>query len=634
MVGASWHSKSLASIFEELFTSESGLTEKKAEERLSRFGKNEIVQPEKSPWFVMLLSQFYSLPILLLLGAAAISLFLGLTVDHEKLIDAGAILVAILLAAFFGFWQEYKAESALAALKKMVVQHCLVVRGKRQLSVDAKTLVPGDIVVLEEGSRVPADIRIIESVNLAVDQSTLTGESRPVEKEACTLYPKAVLAERRNMLFAGTTIVRGHAKGLVVETGMQTEFGKIVGYLSEEEEPETPLQKSLDNLAKTLGYIGIAAAVIFFAFGLFRGETAVSMFVVAVTLAVAVIPEGLPTVLAITLAIGVQKMAKRNAIVRRMTAVETLGSATVICTDKTGTLTLNKMTVQELVFAEKSYSISKGSLDSNAPRRDPVLSRALEIMALCNNAARADEDGVSTIKGDPTEAALLNAVVSCGGSDYRIRSQHRQVGEVPFDSDRKMMSSIRLFEKKRFALVKGAPEKILPRCSSVLLRKGEGRLTQEEKQRMISESQSLGQQGMRVLALAYRQVPKLAKYTSGNTERSLVFVGLVAMEDPPRPEVSDAIALCQSAGIRVVMITGDSLPTAQAIATRIGLLKESQDVLDGAQLEEMDDQQLSYAIKSTAVFARATPEQKYRIVTAFMKSGEVVAVTGDGVNDS
>lgn len=634
MGGTSWHSKSLASIFSELFTSEAGLAEKKAEERLARFGKNEVIQPEKSPWFVMLLSQFYSLPIMLLLAAASISLFLGLTVDKEKLIDAGAILAAVLLAAFFGFWQEYKAESALAALKKMVVQHCLVMRGKRQLSVDARSLVPGDIVVLEEGSRVPADIRIIESVNLAADQSTLTGESRPVEKEACTLGAKAVLAERRNMLFAGTTIVRGHAKGVVVETGMQTEFGKIVGYLSEEEEPETPLQKSLDGLARTLGYIGIASAVLFFGFGMFRGETAVHMFVVAVTLAVAVIPEGLPTVLAITLAIGVQKMAKKNAIVRRMTAVETLGSATVICTDKTGTLTLNKMAVQELVFAEKTYSIGKGSLDSNAPRRDAVLARALEAMALCNNAARADEDGVSTIKGDPTEAALLTAVVSCGGNDYRIRSQHRQVGEVPFDSDRKMMSSIRLFDNKRFALVKGAPEKILPRCTSVLLRKGESKLAKEEKHRMLAESQSLGQQGMRVLALAYRQVPKLPKYTSANTERSLVFVGLVAMEDPPRPEVSDAIALCQSAGIRVVMITGDSLQTAQAIASRVGLLHESQDALDGAQLEEMDDQQLSYAIKSTAVFARATPEQKYRIVSSFMKSGEVVAVTGDGVNDS
>jgi P-type Ca2+ transporter type 2C len=629
-----WHSQPLASVFSALGTSENGLGEKRAQERLEKHGPNAIAEKREDPWWAMLLSQFRSLPMLLLLAAAGISFFLGLTVDSTKLIDAAAILAAVLIAATFGFSQEYKAERALAALKKMVVQRSVVVRSGRELSIDSSGLVPGDVVMLDEGSRVPADVRLTEAVNLAVDQSTLTGESRPSDKEACTVSLKAVLSERRNMVFAGTVIVRGHCRGVVVATGMNTEFGRIVGYVEEEEKPETPLQRNLAGLSKTLGYAGISAAVLFFVIGVMRGETAPEMFVVAVTLAVAVIPEGLPTVLAITLALGVQKMAKQNAIVRKMSAVEALGSATVICTDKTGTITRNRMAVQEIALPEKTYSISQGGLDRYSVRRDRVLARAVEIMALCNNALQVVSEGTEGMSGDPTETALLGAVESCGGNARRLRSAHKAAGEVPFDSDRKMMSSIRLYGRERLALVKGAPEKMLPCCNRLMVQKGEVSMSREWRRKLQSDSHSLAVQGLRVLALAYRKVGRAGRYTAAGTERSLVYVGLVSMEDPPRPEVAESIALCRSAGIKVVMVTGDSLQTAKAIGAKVGLLREGGMAMDGSELSEMADSELDKVLMRVSIFARVTPDQKYRIVSAYMKRGEVVAVTGDGVNDS
>jgi len=632
-----WHSISIDSAFRALGSKNSGLTEKQAQDALATHGKNELSAAKKDPWYVMYLSQFRSLPILMLIAAALISAALGFTVDSNKLIDAGAITVAILIAATFGFWQEFKAERALEALKRMMVQRLVVVRGGREITLDSREIVPGDVVVLEEGSRVPADIRLIESANMACDQSTLTGESRPSEKSLCTLSQKTVVSEQKNMVFAGTTIVRGHCRGLVVETGMRTEFGKIAGFVSEEEDRETRLQTDIGELSKNLGYAGITLAVVFFFIGILRGEPMADMFIVAVTLAVAVIPEGLPTVLAITLALGVQKMAKENAIVRKISAVETLGSATVICTDKTGTLTQNRMTVQEIVLPESTYSIGNGGIDSSAVRRSAALSRAVEIMALCNNAMRvydSDKNGGESISGDPTESALLSAIGLCGADERKIRSAHRAVGEIPFDADRKMMSTIRLFGSRRMAFVKGAPERVLQRCSHVFLSSGEKKLDPSWRKKLAADCHSLGSEGYRVLALAYRPISSMKRYTQQNTERSLVFVGLVGMEDPPRPEVPDALALCRSAGIRVVMVTGDSLATARAIASKIGLLGGNQRVVDGSELAEMSEQELLRILPHTAVFARATPEQKYRIVKALTKSGEVVAVTGDGVNDA
>jgi len=629
-----WHSVSLATLFHELGASQNGLSEKKAAEALLKYGPNRLLEMKKDPWYVMLAGQFKSLPILMLLAASAISLALGLTVDSKKLIDACAILVAVLIAVSFGFWQEYKAERALEALKRMVVQRSIVVRGGKDYSIESGSLVPGDIVVLEEGSRVPADMRVLESANLSVDQSTLTGESRPSEKEARGVQASAVLSAQSNMLFAGTTIVRGHCRGMVVETGMNTEFGKIVGRVSEPEEKETRLQKDISQLSRFLGYTGITLAVAFFAIGVYRGEAIADMFVVAVTLAVAVIPEGLPTVLAITLAFGVQKMARKNAIVRKMASVETLGSATVICTDKTGTITQNRMAVQEIILPEKAYSIGQGGLDSRALGRDPSLAKAVEIMALCNNAIRISENGKEGISGDPTEAALLLAVEACGGNERKLRAAHKQAGEIPFDSERKMMSSIRLYGKLRFALVKGAPEKILPRCGKLLLSGKETKMNSYWKGKISGESHSLGESGMRVLALAYRQVGRQSKYTPANTERSLVYVGLSGMEDPLRPEVPEAISLCHTAGIKVVMITGDSLATAKAIASRAGMLDSGQRAMDSRELQGLSEAELERQLPHIGVFARVTPEQKYRIVSAFMRTGEVVAVTGDGVNDA
>lgn len=634
MVALKWHSVSLPSVFSELGTSEKGLGEKKAQELFEKHGPNAIEEVKKDPWYVKLLSQFKSLPILMLLAAAAISLLLGLTYESSKLIDAVAILAAVLIAVSFGFWQEYKAERALEALKRMVVLRSIVVRGGRQLSINSSEIVPGDIVLLEEGSAVPADLRLVEAINLASDQSTLTGESRPSHKQIGTLSAKAVISEQQNMLFAGTVIVRGHCKGVVVSTGMHTEFGKIVGYVTEKEKGEAPLQKNISQLSRSLGYAGIAAAVIFFIIGMLRGESPADMFVVAVTLAVAVIPEGLPTVLAITLALGVQKMARKNAIVRKMSAIEALGSATVICTDKTGTITQNRMVAQEIFLSENTYSIGKGGLDSDATQRDSVLARAVEVMALCNNAMKVSEAGVEKYTGDPTETALLSAVGACGASEKELRSEHKQAGEIPFDSDRKMMSSIRMYGSQRLALVKGAPEKVIPLCKFVLTHNGEKKLSPAISSKFSGDSHSLGIQGYRVLALAYRKIDKKAAYSSSNTENSLVLVGLVAMEDPPRPEVAEAISLCHSAGIKVVMITGDALSTARAIASKVGLLSEGGQVADGASLSDLSESEFEKLVPNVSVFSRVTPEQKYKIVQAYMKRGEIVAVTGDGVNDA
>lgn len=624
-----WHSMQLSAVLRELGSSEKGLSQSEAEERLEKYGENKLLEIAKDPWYMMLLGQFKSLPIIMLIAASAISLALG------KTIDGLAIIAAVLIAVLFSFWQEYRAEAALEVLKKMVVQRSVALRGGKEVDLESVRLVQGDVVLLEEGSRVPADMRIIESVNLAAEQSALTGESKPSQKQAATLPEKTVLSDRGNMLFTGTTIVRGHCRGVVVETGMKTEFGKIVGYVAEEKEPDTPLQKNIDGLSRTLGLAGIAAAILFFLIGMWRGESAASMFVVAVTLAVAVIPEGLPTVLAITLALGVQKMARKNAIVRKMPAVETLGSATVICTDKTGTITQNRMVVKEIILAESTYGLGEGGLDASAARRDPVLMRGLEVMALCNNAIEVqDEEGAKSLSGDPTETALLSAVTLCGLDARKMRQEHRLLGEVPFSSERKMMSSIRKVGRERFAFVKGAPERLVALSSSVLLPSGVQKMRQEWKRRTISYAHELGKNGYRVLALAFRPITGMKKYTPQNTERRLIFVGMVAIEDPPRPEAAEAIALCRSAGIRVVMVTGDSLSTARAIASRVGLLSGDGGVVDGSELEGMPDSELSRLVQRTAVFARVTPEEKYRIVQAFMSRGEIVAVTGDGVNDA
>ncbi|MCX6773316.1 MAG: cation-translocating P-type ATPase [Candidatus Micrarchaeota archaeon] len=587
-----WHSYSTSAVFRELTTSEQGLSQTDAEARLLKYGQNAIAEMEKDPWYLKLLSEFKSLPIVMLLAAAAISLFLGLTYDKTKLVDAGAIVVAVLIAVFFSFWQEYRAEKALEALKRMVVQRSVALRGGREMELESAHLVPGDIVLLEEGNRVPADVRIIESVNLAAEQSALTGESAPSHKDANALDAKTALSERTNMLYAGTTIVRGHCRGVVVETAMSTEFGKIVGYVAGEKEEETPLQKTIGGISRDLGYAGIIAAILFFIVGIARGEPAVSMFVVGVTLAVAVIPEGLPTVLAITLALGVQKMAKKNAIVRKMSAVETLGSATVICTDKTGTITQNRMVVKEIILAESTYGFGPEGLDSSAAKRDPAL------------------------------------------YVRKMRNAHALIGEVPFASERKMMSAIRMEGKQRVAFVKGAPERLAALSKKVFMHGSEKPMSAEWRKRTLDYARELGKNGYRVLGLAYRPMKDLKNYTTQNTEHELVFVGMVAMEDPPRPEAAEAIMLCRSAGIKVVMVTGDSPTTARAIAMKVGLLSGDEKVVDGSVLADMSDAELDKLVPGVAVFARVTPEEKYRIVSAYLRRGEVVAVTGDGVNDA
>ncbi|MCX8196698.1 MAG: calcium-transporting P-type ATPase, PMR1-type [Candidatus Micrarchaeota archaeon] len=627
-----WHSYSIRKVFAELKTSKSGISEREAQRRLAKHGKNEIKEMKKDPWFVLFLKQFSSLPILLLLVAALISLILGLTIDDKKLLDAVAILVAVLIAVTFSFIQEYRAEKAIEALKKLVVMRSIVVRGGKETVIDSSHLVPGDIVVLEEGSRVPADIRIFEATtNLAAEQSALTGESVPSAKTEKVLPQSTPVSDQQNMLFAGTTIVRGNCKGIVVETGMNTEFGKIASYVGKEKEKEVKLQKDINELSKKLGLAGIFFAALFFAIGILRGQSIVDMFVVAVTLAVAVIPEGLPTVLAITLALGVQRMAKENAIVRKMPAVETLGSATVICTDKTGTLTQNKITVDTLVLAEEKIDLH---LHARAPHSH-ALTKAIQAMVLCNRAVEAKSKNESVFIGDPTETALLSAAKKLGVSVSKIRKAYKLVQELPFDSHRKMMSVIYLFGKEKMLFTKGAPENVISRSKYILGPSGkEAQFTQKEKQKFLSLVHEFGNEGKRVLAFAYRPISNIKKYTHSICEQDLVFVGIASMEDPPRQEAAEAISLCKSAGIRVVMVTGDSLSTAKAIAKKVGLLEKDDLAIDGSQLDSMSESQFRKVVSKAAVFARVNPEQKYKIVSTLMSMGHIVAVTGDGVNDA
>jgi Ca2+-transporting ATPase len=630
----SWHSLSIAAAYSLAGSSKSGLTQEEAARRLLKYGPNELESMGAEPWYFKLLSEFKSLPILMLVLAAAISIALGFTSDSSQFISAGAIIVAIFIAVFFGFFQEYKAERALDALKKMVVQRSVVLRSGIMYEVDSRTLVPGDIVVLSEGHRVMADMRLVESSNLACDQSILTGESHLSRKSDSPIPVRTPLGDRSNMLYCGTIVARGHCIGLVVATDMKTEFGKIAAFVSKNESSPTPLERDIDSISHLLGAGGIIICVLFFVLGFLEGIPVDRILLIAITLAVAIIPEGLPTVLAITLAIGVQKMASEGAIVRKMQAVETLGSATVVCTDKTGTLTQNRINVHQIILPERTYDIGNGTISEHDMQDDPVLARAIEGMVLCNNAMFVKEGEVEKVSGDPTEAALLWAARECSGKGRAMRLEQHLISEIPFNAARRMMTSVREYGKKRTAYVKGAPEQVLLCCTKILTEKGERALTRNERSHFLSEASSLGAQGMRSLALAYREIGVLKEYTAKNAERELVFVGLVGMEDPPRAEAAEAVALCQSAGIRVIMVTGDSLQTASIIASRVGILKRGMKTVDCCSLDSMSDEQLKKALLSTAVFARTTPEQKYRIVSLLKAMGEVVAVTGDGINDA
>ncbi len=639
-----FHALSACEALKKLGSSERGLSEEEARARLARFGANALREKKRESALTMFLSQFTDLLIIILVIAAVISGFLG------EWLDAYAILAIVALNGVIGFAQEYKAEKALEAIKKMAAPKARVVRAGVERRIEARDLVPGDVLVIEEGDRVPADCRLLEAVSLEVDEAALTGESMPSKKNALLVAgEKQPVNEQVNMLFLGTVVTRGRALAVVTATGMNSELGKIAEAVAGEPEQQTPLQKKLSVLGKQLSAAALVIVVFVFLVGVARGFQALEMFLVAVSLAVAAIPEGLPAVVTIALAVGVQRMVRKNAIIRKLPAVETLGAATVICTDKTGTLTKNELTVRKL-FADgvffsvtgEGYALRGDFIDEKGKKISPLknkeLFELLRVGVLCNNSNLAlDASGAkASVVGDPTEACLLVLAEKAGLNYKKLREEHAFVAEIPFDSTRKMMTVTRVESVgKRKAFVKGACETILAKSTRILKNGVEEKLSETEKKKILEANSQMASRALRVLAFAYRFVEKNEFPESEAIEKNLVFVGLAGMMDPPRPEAKTAVAACRDAGVRVVMITGDNPDTARAVARELGLLQQDgARIVTGAELNDFSDAQLREIVEDVVVYARVSPEHKLRIVNALKTRGEIVAMTGDGVNDA
>ncbi|MFC1937534.1 cation-translocating P-type ATPase [Chloroflexota bacterium] len=634
--GKDWYRLESTQVLASLKSSASGLSQQEAERRLTEFGPNELVKKEGiSPWAIFL-EQFKSFLIIILLIAVVLSAILG------EVIDAIVIFVIILFACGLGFIQEYRAERAMEALKRMAAPLASVMRDGKETEIPAEELVPGDIVLLRTGDRIPADARLIEAVNLRTEEAPLTGESVPVEKTAAPLPRRVDVGDRKNMVFTGTAAVYGRGTAVVTATGMATEFGKIATMLQEVRQERTPLQINLDRMGK---WIGIAALILCFVLaglGIMRGHDILEMFIWGVALAVAAVPEALPAVVVISLAIGVRRMVKRHALIRRLPAVETLGCTTFICSDKTGTLTQDQMTVRRIYVDGSLIEVTgvgyepKGefSLDRTAlpPEQNPALQRLLDIAVLCNDTSLASVDGTWQIKGDPTEGALTVAGAKAGLWQKDLTSQFPRIGEIPFSSETKRMTTVHQTPQGKMACSKGAPEVILNSCSHIYNNGRERELTKGDRDNILSASQQMASDALRVLSMAYKRLPDTSAVTEA-IEQDMVFVGLAGMIDPPREEVKQAIKLCDEAGIKSVMITGDHKLTAVAIAKELGLLKGGLAVT-GSDLDGLSQGLLEELVEQIDVYSRVSPAHKLRVVQALASRGHVVAMTGDGINDA
>lgn len=593
-----------------------GLSQQDAAKRLEKYGANEILQAKKQSTVQRFLNQFKDFMILILLAAAGVSFATSVIQHNSEYIDSIIILIIVVVNAIIGTVQEVRADKAIEALKKMSSPHATVVRDGKKETIDSSLLVPGDVVILRTGDLVPADIRLIKSVDLKAEESALTGESVPVEKDFNSLCSKkAPIGERKNMVFASTGIAAGSGIGIVTSTGMETNMGAIAKMLENEEAPDTPLQEKLAKVGKFLGLSVLAICAVIFILGLFQKIDALEMFMISISLAVAAIPEGLPAVVTIVLAIGIKRMAAKKAIVRHMPAVETLGSTQVICSDKTGTLTQNKMTVTHFASANSESKISSAEAQF-----------ALELATLCNNS----EVIGGKINGDPTETAFLHA---CKAKKQELERQMPRTGEIPFSSQRKMMTTVHRSDNGYRVISKGAPDILLGKCSCYLDNGNVVPLTAGMKTRILQENEHLAQKALRVLAVAYKDEKSMPSADS-NAESNLVFCGLIGMEDPPREGVKAAVLTCKKAGIIPVMITGDHAVTAMAIGKRLGIADSKSGIITGAELDRTGDSELASKIFNYSIFARVSPEHKVRIVKAFQKRGMVVAMTGDGVNDA
>ena len=628
-----WETLEIQECYDLLGSSEFGLTHGEAEKRLAEVGLNVLAAEEKIKFFSILVHQFKSPLIYVLLAAAVVTFFL-----HEY-IDMAVILAVVILNAVIGFIQEVKAEQGVRSLKKMVQVKARALRDRREKEISASQLVPGDIVYLAAGMRVPADLRLIHHLDLRVDESMLTGESLPSDKSTEKLLEQNLTpGDMKNMAFMGTTIVYGRGRGVVVGTGRHTIIGDIAEKVQEVPFGKAPLQQKLDNFAKFLSWTVGGISMFIFGLGLYEGEKLSEMFIAAVAIAVSAIPEGLPVAVTIAMAIGVNRMARQNAIVRRLPSVETLGSTTVIGSDKTGTLTKNEMTVKLVFDGVRTYEISgigyepSGAITHDGQQIDitkcPELEQALRIGMLCNEANLYQEDGEYRIDGDPTEGALIISAIKGGLEVDDEQVRYPQLGIVPFESERGFMATLHDIAGRKIIFVKGAPEKIIH--FSML---DEIDLTVEKKLSQIAEN--FADQGLRVLGMAYKEVvPETIRISQSDVERGFIFAGLQGMLDPPRQEVVEAIKLCKQAGIRTAMVTGDHAITARAVAGQIGISEDSGMVLEGRQIEVMSDEELYEKTGTTSVYARVAPVHKLRIVQQLINQGEIVAVTGDGVNDA
>lgn len=618
-------------VFSELITSEGGLSSQEADLRLEKNGKNKLRELKPISIFSILVDQFRSVLVVILMAAVVVSALLG------EVVDALAITVIVVLNAVLGFVQDYKAEKAIDALKSLVTQSAVVYRDGKKKIVSAEDLVVGDVIWLESGDKVPADARVISSSELYIDEAPLTGESTPVHKLSTTLSNPG----RDNYVFMGTRVMRGSCKAVIFSAGMDTEIGRIAKLVQSVEQEQTPLQKKLDSFGKQLGGIALLICAFMFVAGHIRGGSWLDMFLTAVSLAVAAIPEGLPAVVTISLAVGVRQMVKKNAIIRKLSAVETLGSTSVICTDKTGTLTLNEMTVSRLYTNGKLIRVTGAGYkpegefnyhDRKIPKSE--IEMLLSIGALCNDSNLEHEKGGWNIMGDSTEGALVVAAEKAGMNVETLRKTRKKIDEFPFDSVRKRMSVVRAVGAKNIAYVKGAPEIILSSCNRIYENGTVRKLTQNDKQAILKENKLMAQDALRVLGMAYKEVRGKRVDSSEAVENKLIFVGLQGMIDLPRPEVKNALKVCKRAGIRVVMVTGDHKITAIAVGRELGLLHSDEMAVDGDELDRMSDEELSKRVEDIAIYARVMPEQKLRIINAWRAHGKVVAMTGDGVNDA
>ena len=628
MENRNWFNKKVEEVEKELNTDvKKGLTDDEVVSRREKYGLNALKAKKKKTLIQKFLEQFKDFSVIILIIAAIISGIVGVA-DGEGLTDTIVILLVVLVNAVIGVSQEAKAEKSLEALQKLTDHASKVIRNGEVKVIPSKELVPGDIVVLDTGDFIPADLRIVEAANLKSQEASLTGESVPVEKNADVIEGTEIgVGDRLNMLFSSSLVTYGRGKGIVVETGMTTEVGKIAGMLDATEEQATPLQQKLNNLGKTLGVVAIIICVIIFGIGLIQGKEPLHMFMTAVSLAVAAIPEGLTAVSTIVLAIGMQKMVKKNAIVKKLPAVETLGSATVICSDKTGTLTQNKMIVQRIFINSETKAL--GEYENTELNEDTK--KLVYANMLCND-TKISGDG--TLTGDPTETALVDMALKLNFKET-VFEERTRVEEIPFDSDRKLMTTVNKVDGKYIVYTKGGVDELLKCCNSYLLN-GETKTDLENYTKAIrSHNENMAKEALRVLACAYKELDHVPSKDEVKTlESGLTFIGLVGMIDPPREEAKLAVEKCKTAGIKTVMITGDHKITATAIAKQLGILENEDEAITGLELEKMSDEDLEKNVRKYSVYARVSPEHKVRIVKAWQKNGEIVAMTGDGVNDS